>query len=181
MRENGKGTLSFVVQKHKATTLHYDLRLQIGDVMPSWAIPKGPTLDNTVKRLAIHTTNHLIEYGKFEGVIPEGEYGAGTVMIWDEGMYSPELEVSKGVLHEVTGTKEAQRVAGNEYREGNLKFILYGKKLQGSFALIRTAGVAGNKDSWLLIKHLDKFCKKGYDANKYDSSASSGLSFSQIR
>lgn len=181
MGKDGKGTLLFVVQKHKATTLHYDLRLQIGDVMPSWAIPKGPTLDNTVKRLAIHTDNHLIEYRQFEGVIPEGEYGAGTVMIWDEGMYSPELEISKGVRREVTGKEEAQRVAGNEYREGNLKFILYGKKLQGSFALVRTAGLAGNKDSWLLIKHSDKFCKKGYDANKYDFSAASGLSFAQIK
>ena len=91
------------------------------------------------------------------------------------------MEISKGVRREVTGKEEAQRVAGNEYREGNLKFILYGKKLQGSFGLVRTAGLAGNKDSWLLIKHSDKFCKKGYDANKYDFSAASGLSFAQIK
>jgi bifunctional non-homologous end joining protein LigD len=172
--------LVFVVQKHKATSLHYDFRLQIGDVMPSWSIPKGPTLDSKVKRLAMPTSDHEMEYRRFEGAIPRGEYGSGAVMIWDEGAYNPEREIEKGVRYEVTDYGEAQKVANESLKEGNLKFRLYGKKLQGSFALVRTKGMQGNKESWLLIKHRDSFCKEGYDANEYDFSAVSGLSLAEI-
>jgi bifunctional non-homologous end joining protein LigD len=171
--------LVFVVQKHKATSLHYDFRLQIGDVMPSWSIPKGPTLDTKVKRLALVTGDHDLEYRHFEGIIPRSEYGAGVVMIWDEGTYRPEIEIEKGVRYEVTDISEAQKVAAKSLKEGNLKFRLYGKKLQGSFALVRTKGLQG-KDSWLLIKHKDEFSKEGYDANDYDFSAVSGLSLNEI-
>ena len=171
--------LVFVVQKHKATTLHYDFRLEIGGVMPSWSIPRGPSLESGVRRLAMPTSNHSLEYRHFEGAIPGGRYGAGPVMIWDEGTYSPEIEVSKGVRREVTTREEAEEVAKAGMKEGNLKFRLYGKKLRGSFALIRTAGFRG-KESWLLIKHADEYSRQGYDAKDYDFSAVSGRTLAQI-
>ena len=148
--------------------------------MPSWSIPKGPTLDPAVKRLAMPTGDHDLEYRHFEGVIPKGEYGAGPVMIWDEGTFNPEIEVSRGVRREVTDRKEAEEVASASLRDGNLKFRLYGKKLQGSFALVRTKGFKGAKDAWLLIKHKDEQCESGYDAKDYDFSAVSGRSLSGI-
>lgn len=171
--------LVFVVQKHKATTLHYDFRLEIGGVMPSWAVPKGPTLDSSVKRLAIPTADHMLDYRDFEGVLSEEEYGAGPVMIWDEGTYHPEIEIDKGVWKEITDRTEAEEVMRKGLHEGNLKFRLYGKKLQGSFALIRIRGFGG-KVSWLLIKHHDEYAQKGYDANTYDFSAVSNRSLAEI-
>ena len=125
-----RGRLAFVVQKHKATSLHYDFRLEIGGVMPSWSVPKGPSLDSGVRRLAMPTSDHLMEYRHFEGVL-KGEYGAGPVMIWDEGTYNPEVEVSKGVRREVVGRERPRRSPQKSLKEGNLKFRLYGKKLQG--------------------------------------------------
>ena len=172
------GRLAFVVQKHKATSLHYDLRLEIGGVMPSWSVPKGPSLDSGVKRLAMPTSDHLMEYRHFEGVL-KGDYGAGPVMIWDEGTYNPEVEVSKGVREEVIVKARAEEVATKGLKEGNLKFKLYGKKLQGSFALVRTKGFGG-KESWLLIKHRDEYSKPGYDAKDYDFSAATKRSLAQI-
>ncbi|HEV2389626.1 MAG TPA: DNA polymerase ligase N-terminal domain-containing protein [Nitrososphaerales archaeon] len=179
MKKKSKGgQLAFVVQKHKATSLHYDFRLEIGGVMPSWSVPKGPTLDSGVRRLAMPTTDHLMEYRHFEGVLT-GEYGAGPVMVWDEGTYDPEVEVSKGIRREVVERKEAEVVAKKSLAEGNLKFRLYGKKLEGSFALVRTAGFGG-KESWLLIKHRDEYSQPGYDANDYDFSAVSKKTLAQI-
>jgi len=148
--------------------------------MPSWSIPKGPTLDPAVKRLAMPTGDHDLEYRHFEGVIAKGEYGAGPVMIWDEGTFNPELEVSRGERREVTERKEGEEVATASLRDGNLKFHLYGKKLQGSFALVRTTGFKGAKDAWLLIKHKDGYCESGYDAKDYDFSAVSDRSLSEI-
>lgn len=174
----GKGCLAFVVQKHKATSLHYDFRLEIGGVMPSWSIPKGPSLDSGVKRLAMPTSDHLMEYRHFEGVLGPG-YGAGPVMIWDEGTYNPEVEQSKGVRKQVVERRDAEGVAKEELQKGNLKFFLYGKKLHGSFALVRTNGFGG-KESWLLIKHRDEFSQPGYDPNDYDFSAVSGKTLAQI-
>ncbi len=134
-------SLIFVVQKHLATRLHYDFRLEWNGVLLSWAVPKGPSTDPSVKRLAMPTEDHPIEYANFEGVIPAGEYGAGTVMIWD------------------TGTWEAQSPdVDAALKKGDLKFILHGKKLHGSWVLVRTHGFGSStKPSWLLIKHRDEF------------------------
>lgn len=173
------GNFAFVVHKHKATSLHYDFRLEIGGVMPSWSIPKGPSLDSKVRRLAMPTGDHTLEYRHFEGVIPRGEYGAGPVMIWDEGTYNLEVEASKGVRKEVTDRTEAEEEAKRGLQAGNLKFRLYGKKLRGSFALVRTSGIGG-KEAWLFIKHRDSHSKDGYDASDYDFSAASGRSLEQI-
>jgi bifunctional non-homologous end joining protein LigD len=170
----------FVIQKHKATTLHYDFRLEIGGVMPSWSVPKGPTLDSAVKRLAMPTTDHDLEYRQFEGIIPKGDYGAGPVMIWDEGTYTPEREVAKGVREEIPDRELGDMAMQTSLKEGNIKFRLYGKKLQGSFALVRTKGFGSNKESWLLIKHKDAYSKKGYDAKDYDFSASTNRSMAEI-
>lgn len=128
-----KQALEFVIQKHRASRLHYDFRLEHDGVMLSWAVPKGPSLDPSIKRLAMQTEDHPIEYNRFEGVIPEGEYGAGTVMIWDHGAWEPEGQ-------------DADRALA----KGDLKFTLHGKKLTGSWVLVRT-----RNRQWLLIKHRD--------------------------
>lgn len=169
----------FVIHKHAATRLHYDFRLQVGDVMPSWAIPKGPTLDPSMKRLAMETTDHDLEYRHFEGTIPEGAYGAGTVMIWDEGIYIPEIEVAKGKLEQVEDKEQALEVMREGLLKGELKFRLFGSKVQGSFALVKTRGF-GPKNSWLLIKHKDEYVKAGYDAKDFDFSATTKRSMEQI-
>ncbi|MHB8567748.1 MAG: DNA polymerase ligase N-terminal domain-containing protein [Nitrososphaerales archaeon] len=171
--------LCFVIQKHKATSLHYDFRLEIGGVMPSWSIPRGPSMDSSVRRLALPTSDHELKYRTFEGVIPAGGYGAGPVMIWDEGTYSPEIEVTKGVRKLVRGRKKSELAAAEGLQHGNLKFTLYGKKLRGSFALVRTKGFGG-KDSWLLIKHRDEYSQAGHDAKEYDFSAVTNRSIEQI-
>jgi bifunctional non-homologous end joining protein LigD len=129
----------FVVQKHDATHLHYDFRLELDGTLKSWAVPKGPSLDPAQKRLAVQVEDHPIEYGDFEGTIPQGEYGGGTVMVWDRGTWVPEGE----------DDPETQ------YREGRLKFSLKGEKLRGSWALVRTARGDARKPQWLLIKHRD--------------------------
>ena len=172
--------LTFVIQKHKATSLHYDFRLEIKGVMPSWAIPKGPTLDPSLKRLAMKVPDHDLAYRHFEGILPEGEYGAGPVMIWDEGTYTPEVEVSKGERKEITDRAEGEQVMVEGLEKGEIKFFLHGKKLQGSFALVKTKGF-GPKNSWLLIKHRDEYEKQGYDANDYDKSAVSGKTIEEIK
>jgi len=136
-----KKRLAYVIQKHRATQLHYDFRLEWNGVLLSWAIPKGPSLDPSVKRLAMQVEDHPREYGGFEGVIPEGEYGGGTVMVWDNGTWTPEVED-----------------VGAALSKGDLKFALQGKKLRGSWALIRTRGFGSRADkSWLLIKHRDEY------------------------
>jgi len=136
-----KHDLLYVIQKHRASQLHYDFRLEFNGVLLSWAVPKGPSLDPSVKRLAMQVEDHPLEYGSFEGVIPEGEYGGGTVMVWDNGEWVPEVVDVAAAL-----------------QKGDLKFTLHGKKLHGSWVLVRTRGFGSKPDkSWLLIKHHDKF------------------------
>ncbi|MBI3379125.1 3'-phosphoesterase [Candidatus Gottesmanbacteria bacterium] len=171
--------LVFVIHKHAATRLHYDFRLQIGSVMPSWAIPKGPSLDPSVKRLAMHVNDHDLEYRHFEGTIAEGNYGAGTVMIWDEGIYIPEIELEKGKKELVEDKETAQKVMKEGMKKGEIKFQLFGSKLKGSFALIKTWGF-GPRNAWLLIKHKDEFTQEGYDANTYDFSARTKRTLDEI-
>lgn len=173
------GDLVYVVHKHQATRLHYDFRLQIGMTMPSWAVPKGPTLDSSLKRLAMQVNDHTLEYRKFEGVIPPGGVGAGPVMIWDYGTYIPEIEIAKGVREKIEDIKDGNKVMREGLKKGEIKFFLSGKKLKGSFALVRTR-MFGSKPAWLLIKHKDEFVQKGYDAKDYDFSAVSGLSLNEI-
>ena len=176
------GLFSFVIQKHDATRLHYDFRLEINDTMPSWSIPKGPSLDNTVKRLAMRTPDHEMNYRKFEGVIHEGHYGAGPVMIWDTGLYTPEREISKGERELITDAFEGMKVMEEGLKKGELKFTLYGHKMKGSFALVKTRGFGDpSKETWLMIKHKDEFVQLGYDANKFDSSAVSKKTLEEIR
>jgi bifunctional non-homologous end joining protein LigD len=138
--------LAYVIQKHAASRLHYDLRLELDGVMKSWAIPKGPSLDPSVKRLAIHVEDHPIEYNEFEGTIPEGEYGGGTVMVWDTGTYT--------AAGDGDDPDEALREG---YRKGDFKFVLHGKRLKGSWVLVRTKGWGDRRrqGQWLLIKHRD--------------------------
>jgi len=145
------GSRIFVVQKHRATNLHYDFRLEWNGTLLSWAVPKGPSLDPSIKRLAMHVEDHPIEYANFEGVIPEGEYGGGTVMVWDEGTWEPEVPDVDEAL-----------------KKGDLKFTLHGRKLKGSWVLVRTRGFGSkpSKTSWLLIKHRDKFTSTADIASK---------------
>jgi bifunctional non-homologous end joining protein LigD len=138
---------SFVVQKHAASRLHYDFRLELDGVLLSWAVPKGPSLDPSVKRLAVQTEDHPVAYGGFEGVIPKGEYGGGSVVVWDQGSWTPEGD------------------AREMYRKGRLNFALSGQKLQGSFHLVKTRGRGGKgaDRQWLLIKSDDAAAKRGSD------------------
>jgi bifunctional non-homologous end joining protein LigD len=139
----GRTARAFCVQKHLASHLHYDLRLEHNGVLLSWAVPKGPTLDPATKRLAMHVEDHPIEYGEFEGVIPSG-YGAGIVMLWDRGTWTPEVDDVDAAL-----------------KKGDLKFTLDGYKLKGSWVLVRTRGWGSSRGddgrSWLLIKHKDEW------------------------
>jgi bifunctional non-homologous end joining protein LigD len=164
--------LAYVIQKHAASRLHYDLRLELDGVMKSWAVPKGPSLDPKVKRLAIHVEDHPIEYNRFEGTIPAGEYGGGTVMIWDYGSYT-----SAGDEDD----PEAALRAG--YRKGDFKFVLRGKRLKGSWVLVRTKGRGerSRQQQWLLIKHRDETADPDIDpAEAYQTSARTGRTMDEI-
>ncbi|HEX4073835.1 MAG TPA: DNA ligase D [Candidatus Acidoferrales bacterium] len=162
----GKGRASrrnrFVVQEHHATRLHYDFRLELNGVLKSWAVPKGPSLDPAEKRLAVQTEDHPLEYAKFEGTIPAGNYGAGEVIVWDEGTYEAE------------GSEPADK----QLDRGELKFVLHGQKLKGSFVLVklRSSRFGNPGKDWLLIKHRDAAAEEGWNVNEHSESVVSGRS-----
>jgi bifunctional non-homologous end joining protein LigD len=168
----------FVVQKHEATRLHYDFRLEMEGVLKSWAVPKGPSLDPGDKRLAMQVEDHPVSYFDFEGNIPEGNYGAGSVMVWDVGTWTP-LSPTPVDGKYVPGT-EAEAAA--MLAKGDLKFRLNGKRLKGDFALIkmkgRRPGSKGNE--WLMIKKHDDQVVEGYDAGDIDESVLSKRSMDEI-
>lgn len=162
--------LAFVIQKHAASHLHYDLRLELDGVMKSWAVPKGPSLDPAIKRLAMEVEDHPIEYNSFEGTIPKGEYGGGTVMLWDRGTY------------EYGGT-DPDPLEGlrRGYQKGDFKFVLKGKRLKGSWALVRMRRDQPGRPQWLLIKHRDEYAVPGSDvAAEYESSVTTGRTMDDI-
>ena len=157
-----ENALAFVVQKHQATRLHYDFRLELDGVLKSWAVPKGPSLNPREKRLALMVEDHPLEYGSFEGVIAEGSYGAGEVIVWDQGSYRPL----------VGGTRDAmQEQIREQLNRGELRFLLFGEKLRGEFVLIRQPRMGEN--TWLLIKKRDQYASTK-DVTRADQSVLSG-------
>ncbi|HYW10658.1 MAG TPA: DNA ligase D [Longimicrobium sp.] len=158
--------LSFCIQKHAASHLHYDFRLELDGVLKSWAVPKGPSLDASVKRLAVHVEDHPIEYGVFEGIIPKKEYGGGTVMLWDRGTWTPDEDAHKG------------------YRKGHLRFHLQGERLQGGWHLVRSRrGEEGQKEQWLLFKDDDDVARpesEGIITEEMMTSVATGRTMEEI-
>lgn len=160
--------LVFVIQKHDATRLHYDFRLEMDGVLKSWAVPKGPSTDPATKRLAMQVEDHPFDYKDFEGIIPEGNYGAGTVIIWDQGTYEP--------LENIDGKKAQEKHLLRQLKDGSIKIILHGKKLKGEWALVHTKQ---SENSWLLIKHRDKYAAET-DITEKGKSVVSGKTLEQL-
>lgn len=157
-RTKAQSALRFVIQKHAASHLHYDFRLELDGTLKSWAVPKGPSLDPSDKRLAMHVEDHPLDYADFEGVIPPGNYGAGTVIVWDNGEWEPIGDPEEG------------------YRKGRLKFTLRGKKLHGVWNLVKAFGRDGkNKNVWFLIKHRDEAAKPASEYNIVEAEPDTNL------
>jgi bifunctional non-homologous end joining protein LigD len=160
--------LKYVIQKHAASRLHFDFRLELDGVMKSWAVPKGPSYDPAVRRLAMEVEDHPIEYNSFEGTIPKGEYGGGTVMLWDRGTYEPEAGGGAKALRE-------------GYERGDLKIVLHGKRLRGGWVLVRMRRDEGGRAQWLLIKHRDEYADADYDVVADETtSVASGRTMDEI-
>ena len=165
----------FVVQRHRATRLHYDFRLEIDGVLASWAVPKGPTLDHKIRRMAVHVEDHPLEYFDFEGVIPKAQYGAGDVIVWDWGTYEPEAETPD---------------PNQAIEDGELKFELHGQKLNGRFTLVRTSRRPGSapttafeddSEQWLLIKKRDASAADGWDPEEHPQSVKTGRTNDEVK
>ena len=168
VRPRSKRGLRFVIQKHAASHLHYDFRLELDGVMKSWAVPKGPSYDPKVRRLAMQVEDHPIEYNQFEGTIPQGEYGGGTVMLWDRGTYEAE-----------DGGGEA--AARDGYDRGDLKIVMHGKRMFGGWVLVRMRRDEAGRAQWLLIKHRDEFANAEVDVTALaTTSVASGRTMEQI-
>ncbi|XZF12420.1 DNA ligase D [Chitinophagaceae bacterium MMS25-I14] len=168
-KSTDKANLKFVIQKHDASHLHYDFRLEMEGVLKSWAVPKGPSTDPKVKRLAMMVEDHPFNYRDFEGIIPKGEYGGGTVIVWDEGTYEP--------IGDIKGKKAQEAHLLKQLKSGSLKIRLHGRKLQGEYALVKTRGMG--EHGWLLIKHNDEFAGTA-DITKMDKSVLSGKTIAQM-
>ena len=167
-RRRSARALKFVVQKHAASRLHFDFRLELDGVMKSWAVPKGPSYDPSVRRLAMEVEDHPIEYNTFEGTIPKGEYGGGTVMVWDRGTYEPEGGGGAAALRD-------------GYERGDLKIILHGKRLIGGWVLVRMRRDESERAQWLLIKHRDDKADEDYDVvADVTTSVASGRTMDEI-
>ncbi|MFZ5890660.1 MAG: DNA ligase D [Myxococcota bacterium] len=164
VKRGAEAALSYVIQKHAASHLHYDFRLELDGVLLSWAVPKGPSLDPSIKRLAMETEPHPLDYGGFEGIIPQGQYGGGTVMVWDRGSWKPEEDPHKG------------------YQKGHLKFTLFGEKLGGTWHLVRSARGGKSERGWLLFKSRDAFARDGENTivEEEPNSVISGRSIEEI-
>ncbi|MDP9278768.1 MAG: ATP-dependent DNA ligase, partial [Gemmatimonadota bacterium] len=169
------GRLRFVIQKHAASRLHFDLRLELDGVMKSWAVPKGPSLDPSVKRLAMQVEDHPIDYNTFEGTIPKGEYGGGTVMLWDRGTYSSDTAVS---------AEEEEDAIREGLKRGDVKITFHGERLHGSFVLVRMKfardSSSSSKPQWLLIKHRDEFATEEDVVADNITSVDSGRTMEEI-
>ena len=171
VKKKSSKTPIFVIQKHAASHLHYDFRLEIDGVLKSWAVPKGPSTDPGVKHLAMSTEDHPMDYASFEGTIPEGEYGAGTVMVWDTGTFE-NIKQSEGKLIPLE----------ESYKNGQIEVFLHGKKLKGGYALIRLESSAYKKGGWLLIKMRDEYANAKSDITHTEpNSAVTGRTMEEIK
>jgi len=172
------GALRFCVQKHAARNLHYDLRLELDGALLSWAVPKGPSYNPEDKHLAVHVEDHPLDYATFEGIIPKGEYGGGEVIVWDEGVYSPD---DKGVLS-FDDREEAERRMREDLAKGKLSVTFRGHKLSGSWTLVKTARSGNRKtEEWLLIKHRDGTERDDFDVTTLDRSVRTGRTIEDVR
>ena len=163
--ESPEGRRLFVVHKHDATRLHYDFRLELNGVLLSWAVPKGPSLNPSDRRMAVHVEDHPLSYFDFEGVIPKGEYGGGDVIVWDWGTWEPEETDDPG----------------QAVKKGELKFRLEGEKLKGRFTIVKTRGFQADQDSWLLIHKRDDAADDRWDVDEYPQSVKTGRTNDQVK
>lgn len=164
-----KNKLIFTIQKHSASHLHYDFRLELNGILKSWAVPKGPSLDPSVKRLAMMVEDHPFDYKDFEGIIPKGNYGAGEVIVWDNGYYLP--------MGGSESKEENEKILNKMFRKGDIKFVMLGKKLKGEFALVN---MHKDDNSWLLIKKDDEYASDK-DVTKKDKSVISKKTIESIQ